>query len=276
VSIVKKEVVNGCASYADSARLNDLLMQQSQDIAKTVALRRLGYQVTETGGREVVLDVLCDGPAFGKLHPADVVTAVDGHPVVSAEQVKPLVEAHKPGDEVHLMVSRGGTTQTVTVRAGRQTQDVHHPCVPSAGASSGAKACVGIRGQTMFDEHFPFEIRINTARVSGPSAGLAFTLALIDDLTPGDLTGGRKIAVTGQILPDGSVGIVGGVEQKAVAARQSGATLMLVPADEAKAAREHANGMRVVAVKTVDDALRALRRAGGDPIPPGPTTTTGK
>jgi PDZ domain-containing protein len=109
--------------------------------------------------------------------------------------------------------------------------------------------------------------------VSGPSAGLAFTLAIIDDLTPGDLTGGKRVAITGTISPDGTVGPVGGVAQKAVAARSAGAKLMLVPPQEYDDAKSHADGMTVVRVSTLDDALRALRNNGGDPVVP-PTATT--
>jgi PDZ domain-containing protein len=274
VSVVKKQDVIGCASYADSSRLNDLLMRQSQVVAKTVALRRLGYKVVEKTKRIVIVDVECGGPSQGTVSPGDTVQAVDGTTVATAEQVRPLIEAHRPGDRVRLTVVREGATRDLTVRTGRQTGNPQHPCGPVEGTGPRGKACVGVAIQTIADVQFPVDIRIDTRRVSGPSAGLAFTLAIIDDLTPGDLTGGRKVAVTGTILPDGHVGVVGGVEQKTVTARENGATLMIVPADEAKAAREHAGGMRIVAVKTIGDALRALRRAGGDPIPPEPSTTT--
>jgi PDZ domain-containing protein len=141
---------------------------------------------------------------------------------------------------------------------------------------------VGIQDQSVPTLSFPFPIRIDTNRVSGPSAGLAFTLAIIDDLTEGSLTGGHRIAVTGAIAPDGTVVPVGGVEQKAAVASNAGATLMLVPACpkplertcEAVPARQHAGDMRVVIVKTIDDALKALERAGGDPIPPRPSAAT--
>ena len=117
-------------------------------------------------------------------------------------------------------------------------------------------------------------MNIDTAKVSGPSAGLAFTLAIIDSLTPGNLTGGKKVAITGEIEPDGSVGPVGGVEQKTVAARQNGAKLMIVPVGEAAGARAHANGMKIVAVHNLDEALAALAKAGGDPVPRATTTST--
>ena len=257
VSVEKREDIIGCAGYEESARLNQDLMVQSQDIAKQVALQRLGYQVTESGGRVVIVDVECGGPSEGRLQLADVITAVDGTPVVKADDVRPLVQAHQPGETVHFTVRREDDTREVTVRLGRRD----------------GVGFVGIATQTFTDASFPVDITIDTARVSGPSAGLAFALAIIDDLTPGDLTGGGRVAITGSIQPDGSVGIVGGVEQKAVTARRGGARLMLVPVGEAKAAREHAEAMLVVAVRTVDDALAALAANGGDPVPTAGTPT---
>ena len=112
---------------------------------------------------------------------------------------------------------------------------------------------------------FPFEVTIDTGDVGGPSAGLAFTLALIDDLTPGDLTGGADVAVTGTIQPDGSVGPIGGAGQKAAAVRRDGLDLFLVPSDDYEDAVEHAgDDLEVVAVDTIDEALDALGDHGGN------------
>jgi Lon-like protease len=257
VDVQKKQDVIGCASYAANARLNDLLMRDSQDTAKEVALTRLGYPVTHLGDEAVVADVACGGPSDHHLQLGDLITAVDGHPVTRADDVRPLVLAHHPGDLVHLTVRRGDTTVPVTVRAGH----------------SGKAAFLGIVTQTLGSWQFPFSIKIDTQRVSGPSAGLAFTLAVIDNLTPGDLTGGRRVAVTGTIEPDGSVGPVGGAAQKAITAERNGASALIVPAEEAGAARSHAGHLRVFAVRTIADALAALHRLGG-PVPPTPTPST--
>jgi len=257
VSVEEREDIIGCAGYEESARLSQDQMVQSQDIAKQVALQRLGYQVTESGGQVVIVDVECGGPSEGSLQLADVITAVDGTPVTKADDVRPLVQAHRPGETVHFTVRRDDDTREIAVRLGRRD----------------GVGFVGIATQTFTDASFPVDITIDTDRVSGPSAGLAFTLAIIDDMTPGNLTGGRRVAITGSIQPDGSVGIVGGVEQKAVTARRAGARLMLVPVGEAKAAREHAEGMKVVAVRTVDAALAALAANGGDPVPTAGTPT---
>ena len=257
VSVQKKQDVIGCASYAANARLDDLLMRDSQDTAKEVALTRLGYPVTHLGDQVVIADVECGGPSDHHLQLGDLVTAVDGHPVSRADDVRPLVLAHRPGDVVHLTVRRGSENLTIAVRAGH----------------SGRSAFLGIVTQTLGSWRFPFAIKIDTQRVSGPSAGLAFTLAIIDDLTPGDLTAGRRIAVTGTIEPDGTIGPVGGVAQKAITAERNGAAALIVPVDEANDARSHAGHVRVFAVRTINDALAALHQLGGAPLPtPAPST----
>jgi PDZ domain-containing protein len=260
VSVEKRENVIGCATYGDSASLQDELIRQSKDIAQQVALRRLGYDVPEVGTSIAIRDVLCGGPSDGLLHVGDRITSVDAAPVHTSDDVGPLIKAKARGEVVRLTVERNGKSREVAVELGQR---------------DGA-GFLGIVSQTLFDWQFPVDVKIDTEQVSGPSAGLAFTLAIIDALTPGDLTGARKVAVSGEMAVDGSVQPVGGVEQKAVAARENGASLMLVPPGEARAARDHADGMKVIEVRTIDDALRALEQGGGKPVaaPPSTTATT--
>jgi PDZ domain-containing protein len=124
---------------------------------------------------------------------------------------------------------------------------------------------LGITQQTWKQEfHFPFGVDIDSGQIGGPSAGLAFTLAVLDVLTPGELTGGQRIAATGTIDPDGKIGPVGGVAQKTVAVKRSGATLFLVPSEEYGQAKARAgNGLRVEKVDTLDDALKVLSSLHG-------------
>jgi len=236
-------------------------MANSQMTAKEVALERLGYTVTATGTGVGVVGVFPDSPAEGELEVGDVITAVDGQPVTLSEQLGPLIRTRSPGEPVELTVERDELEREVTVVTREATE----------GRCAG-RAQIGVAGRTRgetFD--FPVDVEIDTGKVGGPSAGLAFTLTIIDELTPGDLTGGKPVAVTGTIEQDGSVGPIGGVAQKVVAAKDAGARLFLVPNDELKEAREHANGMKVVGIDTLDDALSALERNGGDgQIPPAP------
>ena len=96
---------------------------------------------------------------------------------------------------------RGGTTRTARITAGKASED-RRTCIPAKGSTSGT-TCLGVTSQEFTTYQFPVDIKINTQLVGGPSAGLAFTLAIIDDLTPGDLTGGKTVAVTGTIDADG-------------------------------------------------------------------------
>ena len=100
--------------------------------------------------------------------------------------------------------------------------------------------------------------------IGGPSAGLAFTLTLIDMLTPGELTGGNRVAVTGTISAAGDVGNVGGVAQKAAVAEAEGVAMFIVPKELVDAAESTTDDLRVVGVESLDDALAALAELGGD------------
>jgi PDZ domain-containing protein len=121
----------------------------------------------------------------------------------------------------------------------------------------------------------PFDVKISTAGIGGPSAGLAFTLSLLDELTPGNLMGRGRVVATGTINEDGSVGAIGALEQKAVAVKDAGGTLFLVPAgqsaSEMKAARDAVgNSVTIVQVGTVEEALVQLAKNGGEGLPAPP------
>jgi PDZ domain-containing protein len=126
----------------------------------------------------------------------------------------------------------------------------------------------GVQVRTWFEVDYPHQISIDTGQVGGPSAGLAFTLGLVDDLTPGDLTGGKSVAATGTIAPDGTVGPIGGLDHKVDAVRHAGVTLFLVPDSQTPAelakARSRAEGkVDIVPVHTLEDALNAIAAHGG-------------
>jgi Lon-like protease len=269
-SVEDKNDVQGCLSDAENQVYNTDLMDQSQNDAKYVALTRLGYTVPANPVQIRIVEVCRDTPAAGTLQPGDQILAVDGHDVAQVQDVAPLVQAHRPGDVVTVTYDRNGTTRTARVTAGKAV-DKGQKCVPAKGSTTGT-TCLGVSTQEFVTYQFPVDIKINTQLVGGPSAGLAFTLAIIDDLTPGALTGGERVAVTGTISPDGSVGEVGGVEQKAITARTNGVQLMIVPKGEVKDARRGAGNLRVVGVDTVDQALAALQDAGGAVVPPPSTT----
>ncbi|HEY3672192.1 MAG TPA: PDZ domain-containing protein [Acidimicrobiia bacterium] len=268
--------VQGCLTDAQNQTFNTELMDQSQNDAKYVALTRLGYAVPANPVQIRIVEVCRDAPAHGALETGDQVLAVDDTDVSDVSEIGAKVQAHKPGDVVSITFDRNGVTHTASITAGKvhsegSGQSATRTCVPSEGSTSGS-ACLGVSSQEFTTYQFPVNINIDTQRVGGPSAGLAFTLAIIDDLTPGSLTGGKQVAVTGTIAPNGTVGEVGGVEQKAITARTNGVQLMIVPKTEVDDARRGAGDVRVVGVENIEQALDALHGAGGAEVPPPSTT----
>ena len=140
---------------------------------------------------------------------------------------------------------------------------------------------LGIGARTV--PQFPVQLDIDTGEIGGPSAGLAMTLTLIDELTPGELTGGKRVVATGEIHGDGSVGEIGALDLKAFAVKSRHAELFLVPACEGDPLRDavhirecnaqiviakaNARGVEVVAVHSLEEALTVLARHGGVPVP---------
>ena len=115
------------------------------------------------------------------------------------------------------------------------------------------------------DLHYdlPVQVTVDSGSVGGPSAGLAFTLGIMDVMTPGSITGGHKVATTGTINPDGTVGPIGGIEQKVIAVKRSGAELFIVPRSEYDDAEKYAGSLRIEPVDNIDDALAVLATLGG-------------
>lgn len=258
VEIVKEEVFTGNVDRDEMIRRNLLDMQRSEVTAVAVALTHLGIEIQTLGGGARVIGVVAGLPAEGILQEEDVITAVDGTPVVFRSDAIKAVRAHAPGESVQVSFRRGEEERTSEIKTVGNTEGF---------------AQVGVNLEETFEFAFPFDVDIDTGQVGGPSAGLAFTLAIIDELTPGELTGGKVVAITGAIELDGTVTPVGGVEQKAAAARNAGATLMIVPEGEAPAARRVAGArMTVVEVTTLQEALDELADNGGDalalPVPP--------
>ena len=255
--VVPEVTVLGTRNQTENRQFNLQLMDSSKQVAVAVALDQLGYEVTRSTG-VLVVSIVPDTPADGALEPGDVIVGVDGREVLEAPALVDVLSGRRPGDEVVLQVERhqGGEVVDVEVELGE------HP--------TGSGGFLGIGPTTRVDfGELPFDVSIDTGDVGGPSAGLAFTLGLLDDLTPGELTGGERVAVTGTVAVDGSVGPVGGVPQKAAAVRQAGIDVFLVPAalgepvlDEV---RERAGSdVRVIAVEDVEQAIQALSSIGGD------------
>ncbi|MFC4067589.1 YlbL family protein [Actinoplanes subglobosus] len=223
--------------------------KESQTSAETVALRELGYPVQVYVGK-----VTAGGASEGVLQADDVITAVDGTAITRDSQIAELVRAKPAGTALTVSYERGGKAATARITS-------------RPDASDGTPR-IGIEIATR--QPHPFEIEIDLDKIGGPSAGLMFTLGIIDKMRPEDLTGGKIIAGTGTIDDDGNVGPIGGIPQKLVGAERAGAVLFMVPKDNcAEALRNARPGLTMAEVATVDDALTALKTftAGGDPKP---------
>ncbi|MER6016038.1 YlbL family protein [Streptomyces bluensis] len=229
---------------------------QSQESAKVAALKELDIPVKSW---VIVSTVLKDSPAEGRLHAGDVIKSVDGTAVKAPEDVAKLVTQHKPGEKVRFTITPAKAQAAAEKQNRTATEEQTVTITTTKSEDSGEdRAIVGISAGT--DHTFPFTIDIKLADVGGPSAGLMFALGIYDKLTPGSLTGGTFVAGTGTIDDTGKVGPIGGIEMKTVAARDKGATYFLTPKDNcATAVRDIPEGLTLVKVDTIGDALGALK-----------------
>jgi Lon-like protease len=233
------------STLRDRREQNRRQMDRSEQIAAAVALRELGYDVTAEPEGALVAAVAPDAPADGKLEPTEVIVAVDGSPVRTPDDLRRLIAKHKPGETV-----------TLRVRAGGATREVQVGTVPSPDEPE--RPIIGVQVEQSAKIELPVDVDIDLGGVGGPSAGLAFALDVVEELR-GNVDRGHKVAATGEIQLDGSVGPVGGIKQKVIGARQSGADVFLVPAgDNAAEARRHAGDLRVIPVESFRQALQKL------------------
>ncbi|MEZ5218434.1 MAG: S16 family serine protease [Ilumatobacteraceae bacterium] len=254
--------------------INLQMMRSAKDDAPYVALTKLGYPTELVAGRVIVQSVLCleadeSGtkcveyvPADSFLDPGDEIVSVNGRNIEVREDLSAALEGLVPGDRAEFVVRR--------VTAKDEDDTVTGSVELIANPDDPARAFIGIQLADTSQVKLPFDVSIDTGAIGGPSAGLAFTLAILDELTPGDLTGGAKVAVTGTIDVRGNVGPIGGLRQKSVAVEQSGAELFIVPASQSDAdlaaARKVLGEDRVVTVSTLDEALAVLAGLGGNAL----------
>ena len=229
-------------------------MVSSQGNAIAAALRELDYQVRPA---LEVLSIAPGTPADGALAVRDIFVSVDGVKLTADEKgQKALLDAiqnAKEGQKLSFVVLRDGKEVTVPVG----TAEVTDP-------DGTKRRQIGIQLGVGFV--FPFTVTVNISdNIGGPSAGLMFALAIYDTLTPGSLTGGQEVAGTGELDAEGTVGAIGGIQQKIVGAREAGAELFLVPADNCKDVEgAHNDDMRLVRVDTFDTARSAIEAWGKD------------
>jgi Lon-like protease len=231
---------------------NTALMDRSKETASVVALREVGYEI-EPSGVEVT-QVVAGTPADGKLRAGDRILDADGRAVASTDEVRAAITRHEIGERVAFRIDRDDTEKNVSVQV----------------READGQPRVGILLRDLFPD-LPVKVSIETENnIGGPSAGLMFTLSIIDKLTPEDLTGGKRIAGTGEIALDGGVLPVGGVAEKLIAVRRLEVTTFLIPAENCDSVRGRVpDGLRLVKVSTITDALRFLRDPKAAATAPG-------
>ena len=245
IDFLTEEDKFGSRTPTQRREFNLQAMRTAEQEAQYVALTTVGYDAEISQGDVIVQEVLC----------AEL--AEDG----SCAEPYPSDEQIDPADRI--LKIEGTPVATVTEL--------------SAAPDEPERTIIGFVPFDTAAIDLPFEVDIETGRIGGPSAGLAFTLSLIDELTPGDLTGGRDVAVTGTIGLDGTVGPIGSLNQKANAVHQHGVDVFIVPASQRELADEESRrrldeaargDVEIIPVETLDEALAALEELGGDPVVP--------
>jgi PDZ domain-containing protein len=250
-----------------------LEMNDSKQAAEVAAFSALGWKVPATPTGAVVTGVVSPSPARQSgLSVADEIVAVNGHAVDSSCALVTLLHPVRPGTSVRLGVKRARISSTGVLTWGRRTTIAltTGPAPSGLGASGCANvqgansSWIGVSLEDGFRYKLPAKVSINTSNIGGPSAGLAMTLTLIDELSRGSITGHRTIAATGTIAPNGAVGEVGGVAEKAVAVVNAGAKVFFVPeANVADAKSADEPGLRIIGVTSLRQVLSDLHDMGG-------------
>jgi PDZ domain-containing protein len=206
----------------------------------------LGKGIVSQGVR--ITGIQKDSPAEGALHAGDLIIAVNGHPVLTVIELTDRMGEASPGKPVRVTIKRAGVVSAVNAGTRAYPGDAK-------------RAVFGITVENMLKPDLPGTVRFHRYLVheGGPSHGAMLALALIDQLTPGGVTGGLRVAGTGTIGVGGVIGPVGGVEQKAYTVYRTGADVFFVPAGLEQEARRGAPQLRIVPVKTLDDVLKWLR-----------------
>jgi len=222
---------------------NTAAMSTSQQDAVAVALDELGIEY-----RDVVMiaGVQEDGAAAGALEAGDVISSVRGETAGDVTGYRELIAAVPEGEPVSMTVRRDGQEKQLEVPTELVDGTPRMGVILSEG------------------HEFPLDIDIAVGDVGGPSAGLVFSLSVYDELTPGALTGGHRIAGTGTISEDGAVGSIGGIRQKMVGAAESEAEFFLAPtANCDEVVGYEPEDLEVVAVGTFEEALEATSTIAG-------------
>jgi PDZ domain-containing protein len=242
-----EQIVPPSTTPQELARQGFQMLDQSETAAIVVGLRSAGFPVKAEGKGVLVASILADSPANSVLQPGDVITGLNGEAIRTTSELIDGIKAEKPGASVDLQILRDGNQMELTV-------PLMQPAAP------GDPPRIGITIESAgTDIKLPFPVRIVPDKIAGgPSAGLMFTLTVYNAVTAEDLTMGRLIAGTGTINLDGTVGPIGGVQQKVAAAEGAGAQYFLSPPENYEDAVAVARNIKVIKVATAKQAIDFL------------------
>ena len=226
-------------------------MRTSENVAIAVALKNVGYEISSKGDGVSVVGLLDDSPVKDKLKKGDLLNSINNRETNSTTEFIATLRTYSIGESVSIGLLRevDGELKQMFV----ETTLIEH-------VEYEGEPMVGFLATTVNERFdFPFEIDIKTGNVGGPSAGLMMALNVYNNLIPEDITNSMIVAGTGTIEIDGSVGPVGGIKQKIIAAKRAGAELILVPVanfEEAKPFEDDKTA--IVAVDSFDEALSVI------------------
>ena len=222
-------------------------MMTSENVAIAVALDSLNYDIQSEGDGVLVVGLLDDSPVKDKLIKNDLIVSINNELVKSVSEFISMLRTYEIGDIVNIGLIRNEQELTIETKLIEHVEYENEPMV-------------GFLASTPNQQFiFPFEVDIQTGNVGGPSAGMMMALNVYNLLTEDDITNGKKIAGTGTIEIDGSIGPVGGVKQKVIAAKRANAGLILVPTANYEEASVFADdNTEIVAVDSFDNALNVI------------------
>ncbi|GAX90410.1 PDZ/DHR/GLGF domain protein [Effusibacillus lacus] len=260
--LVPREQVDRGMSDEEYKNLLQHMMSGSQESSIIAAMRYLNMPVTVRYLGVVVSSVAPYSKAKGKLQTGDLIEKVDGRDVAKREDLIQYLQTKKIGDKVQVQINRNNQSSTVEVELVQLLDRYGKPLEDK-------RIGLGIDLITKQKTENLLPVDFKTEQIGGPSAGMMFALEIISQMTPGDLTKGRKIAGTGTIDAEGTVGQIGGIEHKIVAAHKKGAEIFFSPADvdkddsNTKVARQKAaeigTSMKIVPVRTLTEAIEYLK-----------------
>jgi PDZ domain-containing protein len=226
-------------------------MRTSENVAIAVALKNIGYEIETKGEGVAVVGLLDDSPVKDKLKKGDLLNSINNVQIFSATEFISTLRTYSIGETVSIGLIRvvDGVSEQLFI----ETTLIEH-------VEYKGEPMVGFLATTVNERFdFPFEVDIKTGNVGGPSAGLMMALNVYNNLIPQDITNSMVVAGTGTIEIDGSVGPVGGIKQKIIAAKRAGAELILVPVANFEEAKPfETDDTAIIAVESFDDALSVI------------------